>query len=53
MDLGVARSGAGADLARWFTALKDEVQGWEQKAKGVEVPSFEQAVADMIAMKAA
>jgi hypothetical protein len=53
MNLGVAQTRTGADLARWFAAFKDKVQEWELRAKGVEVPSFEQAMADLVAMKAA
>jgi hypothetical protein len=52
LDPAAARSEAGAELAKWFSALKDEVQEWEQRMKGLEIPSFEQAVADLEAMKA-
>jgi len=51
MALGAAQSKAGSDLAKWFATLKDEVQGWEERAKGVEIPSFKQAVEDLAAMK--
>jgi hypothetical protein len=51
MDVSAAQSEVGADLAKWFAALKAEVQEWEQRAKAVEIPSFKQAVADLVAMK--
>lgn len=51
MDPDVAKTGAEAEFARWFSTLKDEVQEWKRIAKGVEVPNFDQAVADLVAVQ--
>lgn len=52
LDIDTAQSGANAEFAKWFSTLKDEVQEWKRIAEAVEVPDFDQAVSDLMALKA-
>lgn len=51
LDPEIAQTGSRAKFVRWFASLKDDVQEWKRIAEGVEVPDFEQAVADLTAIK--
>jgi hypothetical protein len=51
MDPETAQNGSHAEFVRWFATLKDDVQEWKRIAEGVEVPDFEQAVADLTVIK--
>jgi hypothetical protein len=52
LDTVTAQSGANVEFAKWFSTLKDEVQEWKRIAEAVEVPDFNQAVSDLMALQA-
>jgi hypothetical protein len=52
LKLNLARPGPEADFARWFANLREEVQEWRRIVGGVEAPDFEQAVANLMDLKA-
>jgi hypothetical protein len=47
LEPDTTQTGAGADFAKWFSTLKDEVQEWRRVIEAVEVPDFDLAVADL------
>lgn len=52
LDTDTAQCGENAEFAKWFSTLKDEVQEWKRIAEAVEVPDFDQAVSDLMALQA-
>lgn len=49
LDPELARTAAEAEFAKWFSQLREEVKKWKAIGDAVEVPDFEQAVADLVA----
>ena len=47
----IAQAGAEMEFAKWVSNLKEEVQDWRRIAEAVEVPNFDEAVADLMAMQ--
>jgi hypothetical protein len=52
MKLGADAAGTiGGAFSKWLAQLKDQVNQWKQVAKATEIPEFDTAVTDLMAMQ--
>jgi hypothetical protein len=51
LESGKADTGAQAEFGKWFSTLQDEVHEWKRMVETLEVPKFDLAVADLMALQ--